>query len=128
MIAWFEKHHTISLIVTLVIGITIFYISSQSFEKGSGPEFPLKSIVYHFFIFAVFAFFLLISLTKGKTKNKHFIMVAMLMAIAYGITDELHQFFVPNRYSSLNDALVDSLGIMISSVVYSLRMRLNHKS
>ena len=128
MIAWFEKHHLISMIITIIIGIAIFYISSLSFGKGApGPEFPLKSVIYHFLIFAIFAFFLLISLTKGKTKNRHFIMIAMLLAIAYGIADELHQFFVPNRYSSLNDALVNSLGIMISGVFYSFRMRINGK-
>jgi len=123
-VIWFEKHYLISLLIAILIAIFIFYMSSLRFEKGApGPQIPFKSIIYHFLIFFILAFFLCIYFVKGKCKNKYLIFIALLIAIAYGITDELHQLFVPNRYCDINDALIDSLGIMLASIIYMARIR-----
>jgi len=121
---WFEKHYIISLIITILIAIFIFYISSKSFEKGTPVDFPYKTIVYHFSIFFLLAFFLSLSLI-GKTKNKYYIFIAILISIAYGIFDELHQLFVPNRYCSIGDFLINSTGIILSGIIYSFRFKSN---
>ncbi len=123
MINWFEKHYIVSLIITMGIAVFIFYMSSLSFEKGTPVEFPYKSIVYHFIIFLIFAFFLSISLIKGKKYNKNWIFIAILIALAYAITDEIHQFFIPNRLCSVSDFLIDSAGIFVGGIMYGLRMR-----
>lgn len=123
-IKWLEKHPEVSIIITIFLAILIFYMSSQSFEKGApGPEFPLKSYLYHFFIFFMFAFFLAISLTRGKYNQRIFILIAILIAIMYGISDEIHQFFVPNRTCTIEDALTDSVGIMLAGVIYGWKLR-----
>lgn len=119
VINWFEKHYVVSLVIAILIAIFIFYISSKSFEKGSGPEFPLKSDIYHFSIFFLLSFFLIISLTKGDKNKKLLLFFGVLLAIAYGISDELHQLFVPNRYCDVNDFLIDSIGILLSGVIYA---------
>jgi VanZ family protein len=94
-------------------------MSSQSFEKGTPVEFPFKTIAYHFLVFSSLAFFLSVSLV-GKTKNRYFVLIAVLITISYGILDELHQLFVINRYCSLDDAFVDSFGIIITNLFYIL--------
>jgi uncharacterized membrane protein YoaK (UPF0700 family) len=119
-INWLEKHYIITLIITIIIAVFIFYISSQSFEKGSGPKFPLKSYVYHFSIFFLLAFFLAMSI-KSKMKRSIFIFIAVLFAIAYGAFDEIHQLFVPNRCCDINDFLTDSAGVLLAGIFYAIK-------
>jgi VanZ family protein len=119
IIKWFEKHYALSYALTILIAIFIFYISSKPFYKGApGPEFFLKPYLYHFGIFALLAFFFSLSLIKGNNRMKSLILIAILFAIAYGILDELHQFFVPNRSCSIDDFVTDSTGIISAAVFY----------
>jgi VanZ family protein len=43
--------------------------------------------------------------------------MAVALASAYGITDELHQLFVPGRVSDPVDWLVDTLGAIVGVYV-----------
>ncbi len=45
MIFWFEKHNKISWIITILIAIFIFYISSLSFEPTPAGGFALDTII-----------------------------------------------------------------------------------
>jgi len=121
-IIWFEKHNKISWTITILIAIIIFYLSSKTFPTTATPTTNFLSIAYHFFAFFFLAFFLLISLIKGKI-NKPLFAIAILIAVLYGISDEIHQYFVPGRFSSLKDVLINSTGILFASVVYGVRLR-----
>ena len=76
------------------------------------------SYVYHFTAFSYLSLFLLISMTKGKPK-RNLIILGLIIAILYGISDEIHQHFVPGRESSLKDILVNSVAILITGIAYS---------
>jgi hypothetical protein len=41
------------------------------------------------------------------------VIFALLVAAAYGVFDEWHQSFVPGRYSSLTDVMLDVIGILL---------------
>ncbi len=43
--------------------------------------------------------------------------LSMAFALMYGMTDELHQFFVPLRGARFSDVLIDGLGVLLASVV-----------
>jgi hypothetical protein len=116
MFNWFEKHNKISFLIALIMGSIIFYASSISFS-GTGGGISYKSYIYHFTAFSYFALFLLISLSKGKY-NKPLMITAISIAILYGILDEIHQYFVPNRFPSLIDILTNSIGILSISIAY----------
>jgi len=125
IINWFEKNPQLSWTITILISITIFYISSLSFPQGSpGPEFTLKPIIYHFFAFFFLNLFLMISITKGKLKNKKLILLTILISIIYATLDEFHQYFVPGRTSTVNDVLIDTLGILFSTGIYWIRLKI----
>lgn len=128
MIKWFEKHNEVSFIITIIIAISIFYISSLQFPEGPpGPKIPFKSYFYHFSIFFLFAFFLLISIAGVKNHNKKLIFLGVIISLLYGVLDELHQLFVPGRNFSMLDILTDSVGVLSISVLYVLRIRRNKK-
>ena len=117
MISWFEKHSKISWAITLLIAIAIFYISSLTFELSTGVGgIGLKATLYHIIAFFFFSFFLAISLVRGK--NRSLIFLAIIFSVLYSISDEIHQFFVPGRVSSISDVFLDSVGIIFASLFY----------
>lgn len=122
ILGWFEKHYKISAFVTLIGAIAIFYISSLTF-KGVSYTTNINSILYHFFAFFFFALFLGISSLRGKRNYSVFVLVIVL-SIIYGISDELHQYFVPGRACTLFDVGIDSLGIFLASLIYAIRIEL----
>ncbi len=47
----------------------------------------------------------------------------ILLAMWYAATDEFHQLFVPSRVASINDWLIDSIGILTANIAYFIRAR-----
>ncbi len=120
MLSIFEKHNKICWLLVIVIAVAIFYISTLTFgptHTGSS----IKSFLYHFFSFFFLAFFLLPALVRGK--SKFLILITIILAILYGISDEVHQIFVPFRYFSFLDILTNSLGILVASFIYTLALK-----
>ena len=116
MIKILEKNRGIAVILTLICAIIIFKVSSLTFT-GTGKPSPI-AVIYHFTAFSYLTLFLLISLTKGKP-NKSLIIIGILIALIYGILDEIHQSFVPGRLASHKDILVNSFGIILTGLAYS---------
>jgi len=98
----------------------IFYVSSISYPPQ--PE-PLQKkpvpLLEHVVEFAILGF-LLVPGFKGL-KFKNFLLLAALIGILYGISDEIHQFFVPGRYSTLLDVVADSLGVLVGVQLAKLK-------
>lgn len=127
MINWFNKHPITSWLITIIIAIIIFYLSSNPLPIGSTQTTNIFSILYHFIAFFFLALFLLISLVQGKI-NKTLLLTGIILAILYGASDEFHQSFVPGRNSSFKDILTNSAGILLSGTIYSLHcLRNNNK-
>lgn len=116
MISWFEKHKNLSWLIVILVAIFIFYISGLSFEKTGIAFADWKTTAYHFLIFSILGFFLLISLVRGRHYN--LIVLAIILAIIYAISDEFHQLFVPGRSCNFQDIITDSAGILFSGVFY----------
>jgi len=117
MLNWLEKNQGISLTITLLIASIMFYISSLSFSSTISYGIPsLNSILYHITSFFFLSFFLSISLIRGKYKK--LFPITIVIAIIYGFSDELHQFFVPGRSCTYIDVSFDTIGIVFASLIY----------
>jgi hypothetical protein len=108
--------------------VAIFFMSSLSNPQiGSDtPDYVLHSSGYFVLTLLLIRLLLaeqpriLLKLTNNFTgyKNIHNGLLfwhiasisAVLIAIGYGITDELHQYFTPGRHCSFSDLLANSLG------------------
>ena len=55
--------------------------------------------------------------------RRHWFWVSLLLAIAYALSDEFHQSFVPSRTASIYDSLIDSVGALIALTIIWLRQR-----
>jgi len=104
-----------SIIMAIILAITIFYFSSLSSLPGPKTGIDL-SIPYHLLIFFYFSFFLFLALS-GKNQGLKYFLLTLIIAILYAASDEFHQLFVPYRSSSFSDFLIDSFGILASSLI-----------
>jgi VanZ family protein len=122
MINWLEKHRIVSIVLTILITIEIFYFSTLSGGAGTGGNLWFAR-AYHFIVFFLFSFFLLMAI-KGKNKLKtKYILITLIISIAHAILDEVHQIFVPFRNASTGDVLIDSLGIFSAMIIAKITNR-----
>lgn len=82
----------------------------------------------HFVEYAILGAILLVALASPERAA-----TALAVASAYGVTDELHQLFVPGRCSDPVDWLVDTLGaaagVFIATRIYrALRANREHRT
>jgi hypothetical protein len=117
MIRWLEKNKGFSIIFVIIIAVEIFLISSIPGKKPIISGVDLATI-YHAMVFFLFNFFLLVSINGNKKISVKFLLIAIIISIFYAILDEMHQFFVPLRNSSINDILIDNIGIFLSTLAY----------
>jgi VanZ family protein len=89
----------------------IFYVSSLS----RIPDLPGNSDkLVHMAAYVPLGFLLYLSLKRSGV-NRYVLIIALLIAGIYGITDELHQSFVPGRDASMGDAAADFAGAFLGS-------------
>lgn len=90
----------------------IFYLSSL--PKIGNYELPYGADkIVHFAEYAVLGF--LISLTLKFTGVRRYILLGVMIATLYGISDEIHQSFVPMRDASIYDVVADSIGSFVGA-------------
>jgi VanZ family protein len=98
----------------------IFYMSSQSHPEEQVPLVTLFSDkVVHAVEYAVFGALCCraISVSQRESWRRQAILLAVLFASLYGISDEVHQAFVPFRESSWLDWVADTIGGAIGAGV-----------
>lgn len=102
----------------------IFIMSSMSSPVGRDP-FPYFDKVAHFFVYGVFAFLIFRGITR-TTGNSNFLLIAILtvvITVAYGMSDEFHQLFVPTRNPDVKDIAADGVGAMAAVTILYIRRR-----
>ena len=99
----------------------IFYFSSQSHPDQYLPSFidVFNDKVLHAVEYALLGGLSYRAFRLGtKESCRHWaVPLAILLASLYGISDEVHQAFVPFRDSSWHDLLADTIGATIGAVV-----------
>jgi VanZ family protein len=113
-----EKTQILFFIAAAVWGLLIFYLSSIPNLQSALPswqDFILRKLA-HIFVFFILSYFLISSFTRYKRAYIYFVIVAV---IAYAFIDEYHQVFVPFRYGSAKDILIDSIGVLFGTALYS---------
>jgi VanZ family protein len=101
----------------------IFWSSSQT-GGGDIPEWG--RVVAHFSEYALLGALWLWALYPRLRRTAW--PVAAAISVAYAISDEIHQSFVPGRFSDPFDVLVDSLGIATALVLVYARGRASTRS
>ena len=103
----------------LAVMAVIFVLSHQSglsVTEDVDVERPLR-VSGHLLAYATLAGLLLLALARGGRPQPLQAVVAWGLAVAYGITDEFHQSFVPDRNGRLDDVVTDAVGAAVGVVV-----------
>ena len=99
----------------------IFYLSAQSHPEEQLPSFVLKDVsdkVLHAVEYAGLAVlcYRAFRWAAGPSVARQAFVLAIVTASIYGVTDEVHQFFVPFRESSWLDWLADTAGATVGAL------------
>ena len=108
----------------LIIYCIFIFIQSSFPSIESVPELPYIDKLLHFFAYAVLGAFFLRAYKTLRVRNnlKLLIILSVLSSSLYGISDEIHQHFVPYRSFEYVDILADVLGSLFGVFIYQFIM------
>jgi hypothetical protein len=92
--------------------IVIFSFSSNPTVKTSEihwQDFLIKKTA-HVIEYFFFSLLLFRALRQSNIKGKKAVLLAIVVAFLYGMTDEFHQSFTPGREPKIRDILIDTGG------------------
>ena len=92
----------------------IFFFSHQPSDSAVITAFPLAGWLGHLAVTACWPCCLPGMIGNLRTWSFRAAPLVLLLAVLYGVSDELHQSFVPGREPSAADILVDGLGALLA--------------
>ena len=104
--------------------VLFFYLSSQPAIPASSflaQKFFISSYLQHVLIYTGLA--LMVYRAANYSKNSSNFLVIFSTTL-YGITDEIHQYFVPGRTFEFFDVGMDFLGAILALIIICLYRRL----
>jgi VanZ family protein len=110
---------TLRLFPAAVWLVVIFVASSI---PGTDLPSGIDDRVAHtavYFILGMLVMLAVAGFARPEISGRHYLF-AFLFCVAYGISDEIHQMFVPNRTPSLKDVFFDALGTALALMVVRL--------
>lgn len=106
-----KKKIRIFWIATIAYMGLIFLLSSlHGMRLPKIPENSDKLI--HMAVYVPLGFLLCMALVMSGLRRYGFV-IALILTIIYGMTDEFHQSFVPGRHASFGDVIADSVGALL---------------
>jgi VanZ family protein len=100
----------------------IFVQSSISYLTVPDMGFSAQDKIAHGVEYAILGWLLTRALLVQR-QARNAIWLAMVIACCYGVTDEIHQGFVPGRYADVGDIIADCVGAIFVAGIYSLRRK-----
>lgn len=101
-----------------VIGYcTAIFIQSSFPTTEQLPAWPFLDKILHVTAYSLLGFLVFRALATGRMANKPnlVLIISVLFAGLYGLSDEWHQSFVPGRSPEAADALADLIGGIIGA-------------
>lgn len=114
----------IHLPVLLYMG-SIFILSSIPTLRPPDLGFEPQDKFYHFVFYAPFGYFVARSFSEQlllPTVRGKYWFYSILFGVVYGISDEIHQYFVPGRIMSVWDMVADGLGVCLGVILFRYRI------
>ena len=104
----------------VIWGLVIFLFSSKPVIPASAffwKDFIIKKTA-HVIEYGILAGLLYRALKEYGVQKYNAGLIAILLALIYGATDELHQSFTPGREPRVRDVFFDTIGAILS--IYSI--------
>ncbi|MBE6574403.1 MAG: VanZ family protein [Ruminococcaceae bacterium] len=81
----------------------------------------------HLFLYVVLGGLLAMAISLYTKKKNRIFLFSGIIGIIYAVSDETHQYFIPGRSFLIKDILIDSVGVIIGSVLFILLLLVIYK-
>jgi VanZ family protein len=111
----------VSWVLVSIHMTVIFYLSSISQFPKAVPDWVFYfDKVVHFIVFGVLGLLFLNAWLGGQWRcvDLTSVMVSVTFTMLYGISDEIHQMFVPGRTPSIGDIIADTTGALVLCLMF----------
>lgn len=106
----------------------IFTLSSrQQFPSVGGLWDDVLAVVAHLFLFGTLALLMLFAVSRLRRVTRRAALGVIVAVMTYGVSDEIHQSFVPGRDASVFDVVVDTIGAVLVVVAWLVFARSRHR-
>lgn len=105
------------LLAPVAVMAIIFALSSRSHLPDLTPGHDIQNVIGHFTVYAALGATLALLFRAMGWGILRSLFAAIVIATLYGVSDEFHQSFVPNRSVDAKDVLVDFLGATAGALV-----------
>jgi hypothetical protein len=142
--------HLIRSVPAVMWMILIFFLSSRStFPKPPGMMAELAAIAMHLFLYGTLGALILLaiyprardtgsgrapsgidllSISHETPISLRHVGAAVFLSVLYGVTDEIHQSFIPGRNASVLDIVVNTVGATASCTTLYVLTRIRPRS
>jgi VanZ family protein len=105
----------LSLLLALAWMALLFYLSHQP-SLETPMLFSGQDKLFHAGAFGILGFLLLAAQPRqAQGYNWQQVGISVLIASLYGLSDEIHQYFVPGRSNEILDWVADTVGALIAA-------------
>jgi len=85
------------------------------------PSFSYSDKLAHTAAYGVLASLIYVALKKGNVNKHHVVALAFTISFLYGVSDEIHQYFVQGREVELFDIVADGIGALFFPLAFQHR-------
>lgn len=99
----------------------------RQYEMAGKIDYPVRKMA-HATEYTILGLFIAGAVYDTRNKRTYNVIVPYVTGTLYAVTDEIHQYFVPERSCRFTDVVIDSLGVLsgivIAGVIIVLRRKL----
>lgn len=97
----------------------IFWLSAQQHLPYMNVRFPGEDKVVHLVLYGGLAAAVSLGLRRSENKVSRRVqfLVPVVFAALYGLSDEIHQYFVPNRWFDPLDLAANTFGAVLAQLL-----------
>ena len=115
-----EKSSSVSRKVTTAVTQNVKKIQDMDSKER---ELTLNKIehvirkIAHFFIYTLVGILMMALMSTYDISKRKQIIVSILVGMMYASSDEIHQYFVPDRTALFTDVLIDTAGVCLGVLI-----------
>lgn len=110
-------------IPAMLMMVAIFAVSAQPGDHLHLPEALNFDKAWHFLEYSILAAACLYALQPTTSSKTAIALWVILFCALYGVSDEIHQSFVPLRTACTSDVIADTLGAALVAGIWRWRVR-----
>lgn len=121
-----KERKVFALTPAVVLSIAIFVASSMPALQPPSMGIDWQDKLYHGLAYFVYGLCLQVAVLGWNVRiaTLRAGLIVCVIGIAYGVSDEIHQSYVPSRMAEVADAVADAVGVLLSTTLLGLTRRL----